>query len=89
MNFQCYNIFPGPHGLINSLIQQIHVEYLSIHLYTKYQLMLHEKDKESHFLMFFIYPNYDNLEKRWIRKDSAIHEKIKPKSQGVMLLAEE
>ena len=51
--------------------------------------MLHEKDKESHFLMFFIYPNYDNLEKRWIRKDSAIHEKIKPKSQGVMLLAEE
>ena len=50
--------------------------------------MLHEKDKESYFLLFFIQQNCDNLEKRWLRKDLAIDEKIKTIIWGVILQAE-
>lgn len=50
--------------------------------------MLHEKDKESYFLLFFIQPNCDNLEKRWLKKDLAIDENVKTTNWGVILQAE-
>lgn len=39
--------------------------------------MLQGNDKESQFLMFLLQPNCENFEKRWLRKEFAIHKKNK------------